>query len=162
MTSQPKSILVGRSGRDLVIRTKGPATVAICDAVKSVLRRNESAVDRLYIDLSKSEMLDSTFAGLLIAAVKNRTGPKLHLVDPADGALDALNRLHLLPLFTVCERPPVQPSSYEEINCKLQSNNATADLVVDAHQNLIDADKRNAVSCQPVVDMFQKENSRQS
>jgi hypothetical protein len=155
--NQPKSILVGKRGRDLVIKTTGPATVAICDGVKSAIRENECGIDRLYIDLSESEMLDSTFAGLLIAAVKQSPGPKLHLVNPADGALNALNRLHLLPLFTVCKKPPMEPEDFVRVDCRLRSNAETASIVVDAHQKLIDADERNAASCQAVVDMFQKE-----
>jgi hypothetical protein len=117
------------------------------------------------MDLSQVEHVDSTFVGLLLgrARVKGDASvPKLHLLDPSEAASHALRRMHVLQLFDVCDSISDPPTRWRELSGGTSDRHELADLVIDAHEHLIDADGRNAEVFRRVVEGFRAERRKSS
>jgi hypothetical protein len=148
----------------LLLRLEGACTVAICGGLKSYLAhlRKPDTTD-IYFDLSESAGLDSTFIGFLVSMATRKadpSSPAVHLVAPSPTALDALRRMYVLSLFDVCPNSPQTSSTWTILSMEKPRADRTVDVVVEAHEKLIEADARNAPIFKPVVEGFRAEKGR--
>jgi len=138
--------------------------MTICEALGSFLKTccRPEATD-LYFDLSSVDWLDSTFVGFLLShGVKNidASRPAIHLFAPSAQVLDIFRTMHVLRLFDICDRVPA-PAEWRELPKQCPTPSRVADLVIDAHEELIQADPRNASTFQPVVNHFRSFRERE-
>jgi hypothetical protein len=145
----------GRSGAAVVIRPLGPCTVAICGTVLSYLKRISIAeTTDIYFDLSQADGIDSTFTGFLVALVTTEADspvPAIHLLAPSQPVVTALERMYVFALFKVASAIPQPPTEWQELTAEPVSSEGLTDLVIQAHQELINADKRNAPTFRTLV-----------
>jgi hypothetical protein len=134
----------------------GSCTLAIAGLVQDGLKqyRRPEATD-LYFDLSRADAIDSTFTGLLLSLVTSKADasvPAIHLLAPSPPVIKALQGMHVLPLFDVGSSISDPPAQWQELTGEGPGREQLTDLVIDAHQHLIDADPRNAEAFGRVVD----------
>ena len=148
----------------LFVAPSGACTVAICGGLKDYLNYyKKPATTDIYFDLSHATGMDSTFIGFLLSLATRKndpTSPALHLVAPSDSAMEALRRMYVLPLFDVCPTRPETALPWLPLSVDKPEAGKTADLVVETHEKLIEADSRNAPSCKPVVEGFRAEREK--
>ena len=156
----------GRSGTVVVIRPLGPCTVAICGAVLNYLKRlSIGDTSNVYFDLSQADGIDSTFTGFLVALVTTETDtpiPAIHLLTPSEVVVRALERMYVLALFDVVSAIPEPPAEWQELSPEPVSSEGLTDLVIQAHQELINADKRNAPAFRTLVATLRASQKRKS
>lgn len=152
-------VAVGRSGSAVIIRADGSCTVAICETVGRFVREcHRPDTTDLYFDLSDAGWLDSTFIGFLLSLVGRTDGaelPAVHLFQPKACVLEVLENMHVLHMFHIAAELPPAPPAWEVLPPVTLATDTGAELVIGAHQQLIDVDPRNAPVFQPVVDLFE-------
>jgi hypothetical protein len=156
----------GRLEATVVIRPLGTCTVAICGPILNYLKTlHTSDTADIYFDLSRSNGIDSTFAGFLVALVtaeSDRPIPAIHLLAPSKAVVKALERMYLLPLFDVVSTVAEPPTAWEELADAPVTGEGLTDLVIQAHQELINADKRNAPAFRTLVATLRAHQKRKS
>ncbi len=156
-------VSVGRTGDAVVVRPEGACTVAICETVGHFLKTcQKPEISAIYVDLVNVPWMDSTFIGCLIGVAVERgnpTTPTVHLLRPPSHVLDVLTKMHVLHLFEVCDSCPEAPD-WEVLPHRPLPYERVAEVVISAHQRLIDVDRRNSPTFQPVVDLFAAQRQR--
>jgi hypothetical protein len=120
-------------------------------------------VTDIYFDLTDAGGVDSTFTGLLLSLATCRNDPArpaVHLLRPSPAVITALNRMYVLSLFDVCQSAPEAPADWQDLMPEKPLPEKTADVVIEAHEKLIDADPRNESAFRPVVEGFRAERER--
>jgi anti-anti-sigma regulatory factor len=149
----------------MVIRPMGSCTMAIAGLVQSRVKRcRRPQTTDLYFDLSQADAIDSTFTGLLLSLVTSKADadvPNVHLLAPSASVMDALGRMHVLVLFDVCSSMANPPTEWQELTADPAGPDELTDLVIDAHQQLIDADPRNVKPFGRVVEGLREQRARQ-
>lgn len=157
---------VGRSGGVVVIRPLGPCTVAICGTVLNYLKHIRTAdTTDIYFDLSQANGIDSTFTGFLVALVTTEADspvPAIHLLAPSEAVVAALERMYVLALFDVVAAIPQPPTEWQELAAERVRSEGLTELVVQAHQELINADKRNAPAFRTLVATLRASQSQRA
>ena len=152
--------------RTVAVKPLGRCRIGVCDVFQRFVRRFHTPdTTDIFFDLSGAESIDSTFAGILVAlATKKRhpETPDVHLVHPSPSVTNTLTTMHVLPLFDICEAMPDSPTQWTALHAEPLRPDQVPDLVIDAHQALIDADERNEAEFGPVVDVFRAEQQRQA
>jgi anti-anti-sigma factor len=142
-----------------VVRPSGACTIAICETLTEYVRQvDQRGVRELYLDLSGADWLDSTFTGLLLAlaAGKRRPQARMYLYRPSEAARKTLENMHVASLLPVVDALPPHGPTGRLLEPVELSRDRAGDLVIDAHEELIAADSRNAPRFGPVVDVFRK------
>mgnify|MGYP001050336798 CR=1 FL=1 len=145
-----------------VVRPTGPCTIAICETLTRYVQQvGERGVRELYLDLSGAEWLDSTFTGLLLALATGKRRPqvRVYLHRPSESARKALENMHVASLLPVVDQLPPHGPNGRLLEPVELSAARTGELVIDAHEELIAADARNAPRFGPVVDVFRKSHN---
>ncbi|HUU83497.1 MAG TPA: hypothetical protein VM243_08340 [Phycisphaerae bacterium] len=164
--AQRVRVEAGRNGSIVVIRPGGPCTVAICGAVLNFLKKICVAeTSDIYFDLSRAQGIDSTFTGFLVALVTTESDspiPAIHLLAPSKPVVTALERMFVLGLFDVVEEMAQSPADWQEVEPAPVSPDGLSDLVIQAHQELINADQRNAPAFRTLVATLRASQKRKS
>lgn len=160
--SKVSSILVGTASGTVWVKVKGRGTFENCQVLKQFSRHMIDRGHREFVlDLEKCELMDSTFMGTLAALAFN-------LRDSSDGVLRVVraNRRNfsLLESLGLDHLFNVEPDPSEAAPASLstprgdaeQSEVSKADILV-AHEALVEADPRNAVRFQDVIDYLRQE-----
>ena len=161
MTDQPKGIAVCQIDGAVHVRVVGRGTFQNGQPLRRyALEMIDKGVRQFIVDLGRCEGMDSTFLGVLaeIGLKLNQTGSsgRMRVVNVNQRNLELLQTLGLDRLFGVDPAasppayvaPPDAPfqrlpdSDLAQINKPLNKND-TADLMLEAHDNLIRADNRN-------------------
>lgn len=113
------------------------------------------------LDLEKCEFMDSTFMGTLAAVAFNLRDAKeggLRVVRANKRNFSLLESLGLDHLFTVVPDPsdPAPLSLHVSPACDAAPEVSKADILV-AHEALVEADPRNAVRFQDVIEYLKQE-----
>lgn len=130
----------------LYIRAEGHVTAALCaDLRERVFTRFEAApaVQATLVDLSACDYMDSTFMGLLVGFNKRlaRTASKrLVVVKPTHTARELLSGLGLSSLIDIVDTDLPFP---EEMESVFKTKTASADLLLKAHENLMELSEEN-------------------
>ena len=163
MMESTKGISVSCSKHAVYVRVVGRGTFQNGQPLRRYsLERIEQGCGEFFVDLGKCDGMDSTFLGVLagigLRLQQNGRAGKLHVISVSSRNLELLQTLGLDRLFGVGEPPTelrdAQPPAEAEFKrlpdsdvtalTKPLNKNDTADLMLEAHDNLVRADQRNA------------------
>lgn len=152
------SAIVGQCNGRIVIKLAGACTATLCERVESFLHElSKPKTSDVYFDLSEADWLDSTFAGFLVAMAIHMAGPStpdIHLMDLSGGAAQSLANIHVLRLFDILDEAPIVPDEWHELPAQALDVKRIGQLVVESHEALIQADKRNAPAFEHLIELF--------
>lgn len=152
------SVYVIRDTASVVVRAAGSCRATVCPSLKAYFEWMRKPVVRdVYVDLSATEFVDSTFIGFLVSSSReclDEARPELHLAAPSPAVRQALEQMHLMGRFRIVDEMPTLAGSVEELPRVNASNAELADLIVKAHEALIAADPRNEAEFRRVVEGF--------
>jgi anti-sigma B factor antagonist len=163
VTESTKGISVGSAKETVFVRVVGRGTFQNGQPLRRyALERIERGCGEFFVDLTKCDGMDSTFLGVLAGIglrlrQDGRKG-KLHVVNISARNMELLQTLGLDRLFCIGEspselrngHPPADtefdrlPDSDASTLSKPLDKSDTADLMLEAHGNLVRADQRNA------------------
>lgn len=159
MNEIPKGIDVGSSNGSIYVRVTGRGTFQNSQPLRRYAQEMiERGCQEFVVDLGPCLGMDSTFLGVL-AGIGLRLGQtgraaRVHIVHAGARNMELLQTLGLDRLFEIssgavagvpAKEPALQrlpESDLAELNRPL-SKHDTADLMLEAHDNLIRADQRN-------------------
>ncbi len=142
----------------VVVRITGRAcfqnSACLRDFVTEILRQGKS---RFVLDFEKCESMDSTFLGVLAGValdLKRRPGGgSIVLARMAPRNLELVRNLGLHRLLTIDagELPLAAGDGGKMLDCRVQTEVEQARLVLEAHENLVEADESNRSKFQDVL-----------
>ncbi|HWL92749.1 MAG TPA: STAS domain-containing protein [Phycisphaerae bacterium] len=167
MAERARILVSHAEGDDAVFLTAtGPCALGLCPALKQYISRfNQPRHRTLYFDLSGVQSIDSTFTGFLLALATKRSNPAapdLRLVAPSPRVLEAFRLMHLKQFFHIQPDMPPLRAEWVEISLAAEGVEALRNTVLDAHEQLINADARNATEFARVVEGLREERDRHS
>lgn len=119
--------------------------------------------ERLLVDLTECTYLDSTFLGTLAGpALKLRkTGGVLEVAGSSRRVLESIRTLGLDRLFACVENPtPCDAADLHPLESGVPQRETTGELLLQAHQTLLECDPRNAPKFQDLVSYLGAEVGR--
>ena len=129
----------------IFVRATGHVTALVCPALKAAVfgrLDSEPPVQRVYLDLSECEYMDSTFLGLIVGTQKrfgriagSRPADRKAVVlfgvnEPCKGLLRTIGVLGMVELSD--SQPPF-PGDLERLS---EESRASARFILDAHEEL--------------------------
>jgi len=157
MGEVPKGISVGCVNNRVYARVVGRGTFQNSQPLRQfALEKIDQGQKEFVIDLGPCQGMDSTFLGMLagIGLRLRQNGPtaSIHIVNINAHNLDLLRTLGLDRLFLINAKAPASPSEAEyhqlpdtditQLKHPLDKDE-TADLMIEAHDNLVRIDPRN-------------------
>ena len=154
-----------KSANGIWIRISGPGTFRIAPALQNFVREQfTEVIGDVYVDLSGCSWLDSTCTGSLVGMLRRSSGggqPRFHLNNPSSACVESLRRMHLDTLFHI-ESPPIpEQVEWQALVEEQVSDGQTAELVIEAHQQLASADPRNENFAR-IAEAFKADAARRS
>ncbi len=159
IVSIPSSVMVGSFGRTVWLKVNGRGTFQNSPGVKEFVRKMVERGHREFVvDLNACELMDSTFMGTLAGvALRLRKfgqgGLRTVNVNPRNASL--LENLGLDQLFTVETGLAVAPTGLRQ--AEPVSEEKSKEIVLEAHEALIEADSDNELKFRDVVDYLRHE-----
>jgi hypothetical protein len=153
-----QTFLVAADARRVIFKPQGRCSAVLGNAIRQYFRRlpPDAGCD-VYFDLSNADMLESTFAGLLLSLARQRGSTAVaavHLVRPSSVAVSSLRNMNVLSFFDVCESADGLPDTWIRLAADAGNPDELAELIIRAHETLIAADSRNEAAFGPVVRGF--------
>jgi anti-anti-sigma factor len=158
-----KGISVGRTKSRVYVRVAGRGTFQNSQPLRNfALDMIEQGYKQFVVDLSQCQGMDSTFLGVLagigLRLRQNGNRGEIQIVNVSTSNMELLQTLGLDRLFSVVasmidtgkDQPPADadfqklPETDPEKPGKPLNKNQTSDLVLEAHENLMRCDERNA------------------
>ncbi len=158
MNESSKGISVGCAGNQVCVRVVGRGTFQNSQPLRLfALQQIEEGHREFVMDLGQCQGMDSTFVGVLagigLRLRKNGRPATMHIVNISPRQLELLQTLGLDRLFTLnaSTLPAAEETNYHvlpdtdltRITHPLDKDETT-DLMIEAHDNLVRADERNA------------------
>jgi anti-anti-sigma regulatory factor len=161
--SKSSSILVGSAEGTIWMKVDGRGTFENCQGLKEFSRLMIAKGHAEFIlDLEKCELMDSTFMGTLAAlafSLRDTQGGRLRVVRANTRNFSLLESLGLDHLFAVEPEPSdPAPSSLKKTADSGKDTEETRAHMLQAHEALVEADPRNAVRFQDVIEFLKNES----
>ena len=149
----------------VVLKPTGRCTMGICETLHAYLRQLPS-LDKadLYVDLSEADFIDSTFTGFLLSLARKKRdskAPAFHLLRPSEQVLRTLGTMGVRSMFNIRQSIANEPTKWRALTANRPDPTRAADLVIDAHQELVDADACDAEEFARVVKVFRAAQKRE-
>ncbi len=161
-------VLVGFVDREYVVRVIGKGTMEYCSDLFNLLsdKIEKKQLDTLYIELSETVYLDSSFIGVIVSIQKRlkQTSPEsaVILLNPSEKVRDILNTMGLMEIVPVQNDREIRNMVItEEIRKKLDKTYKDIQLLLESHQNLMEISGENRKKFSLVEEMLKKELERQ-
>ncbi len=162
--SNETSFLVDPDSDPVAIRIDGKASFQNCTCVKDFLERAIADGKRSFVmDFDGCTGMDSTFLGLLAGTSiqLRKTTPKGSLVvcNLNERNAELVKNLGLGRLLTVDDGSAAAcAGTSSSLDCSpIADQIAAARLVLDMHNNLVEADEENAAKFRDVMDILKKQ-----
>jgi anti-sigma B factor antagonist len=160
--SKSSSILVGSENGTVWMKLEGRGTFENSKCVKEFVQRMISKGHNEFIlDLEKCELMDSTFMGTLASvafSLRDLDSGLLRVVRANTRNFSLLEGLGLDHLFQVePESSPSLPPALHKAGIPGSAPDEQRLVILEAHEALIDADPRNAVRFQDVIEYLRQE-----
>ncbi len=162
--SDSSSILVGRSGDQALVKVVDKGSYQNAPGLKEFTRKMMTRGCRNFtIDLGGCPGMDSTFMGTLAGIalrLKDMGGGSLQVVNITERNFDSLRNLGLDALFDMS-----QEEMPEQATTPLPSNagkTETAEVMLEAHEALVEADPENQVRFKDVLEYLQSDLAEDS
>ena len=179
MTALPKGISVGMVKDEVHIRVAGRGTFQNGQPLRRyALEMIERGARQFIVDLGACEGMDSTFLGVLagigLRLTQNGRGGQIRVANVSQRNLELLQTLGLDRLFGMdrdeCrnlryESPPgaqfhrLPDSDISQLSKPLNKSD-TADLMLEAHDNLIQADRRNLAKFKDLTSFLREKTEK--
>lgn len=162
MTELPKGICVGAVGSEVYVRIVGRGTFQNGQPLRRyALEMMERGSGDFFVDLARCQGMDSTFLGVLagmgLQLSQRGAKGKVHIINASSRNMELLQTLGLDRLLEVGnpanlhpKNPPPAEADFQKLPdsdlndvARPLSKHDTADLMLEAHDNLIRADQRN-------------------
>jgi anti-sigma B factor antagonist len=160
--SKSSSILVGSENGTVWMKLEGRGTFENSKCVKEFVQRMISKGHNDFVlDLEKCELMDSTFMGTLASvafSLRDLESGLLRVVRANTRNFSLLEGLGLDHLFQVEPEPsPSLPPALHKAGIQGSAPDEQRLTILEAHEALIDADPRNAVRFQDVIEYLRQE-----
>lgn len=160
--SKISSILVGSSKETVWLKVDGRGTFENSQCVKEfVARMIAKGRQEFVLDLGACELMDSTFMGMLTSVafqLREVQSGQLRVVRANERNFSLLESLGLDHLFQVEPEPaPDAPSALKVASTPSATPEEQKTAILVAHEALIEADPRNAVRFQDVIEYMRQE-----
>jgi anti-sigma B factor antagonist len=160
--SKSSSILVGSENGTVWMKLEGRGTFENSKCVKEFVQRMISKGHNDFVlDLEKCELMDSTFMGTLASvafSLRDLESGLLRVVRANTRNFSLLEGLGLDHLFQVEPEPsPSLPPALHKAGIPGSAPDEQRLAILEAHEALIDADPRNAVRFQDVIEYLRQE-----
>jgi len=131
-------------------------------AMDAILDRmfEEGGFDRVLIDLTEATTIDSTNLGLLAKIARyceERLGNKATIVSTNEDVNEILDNVGFGDVFLIVHEDQSPKAALKTLAEVDDSEKDFARLVLEAHQALVDLNKKNQDMFQNVVDVFERE-----
>lgn len=147
--------------QSLLIRCEGRCTMSVCPTIRATIdERAKPPLRHIYIDLRQTEAIDSTFTGFLLALRRDRSNPAapaLHLVAPSPDVMRSLETMQVQRLLDVVDALPEGSVDWTPLVTDPLDVSESRNLIIDAHEQLIEADESNREKFGHVVDVFRED-----
>lgn len=164
MSPDQPSLLLWTSPESCYVNPNGRATQRICPTADRMVTEYLAAAGtasnpQIVIDLTGCDWVDSTFAGWLLGLRKRltRRGGSIVVGGCAARCRQSLERMHVAELFSfvAVERP----AELRQIPCRTtdRPEPAALKLMLEAHEELLQADASNARTFGPVTDVIRRQ-----
>jgi len=134
-----------KKGRDLFIYLSGSITAQFSYSLFEYIKPHleQSNIERMWIDMSKTHYIDSTTIGALIKLHKymKDSHREAILCNCTDEVLDILYKTHLGNYLKIVERPElkkIEDKIHQKITIEKRSD-VPEEFVLDTHHNLVNA-----------------------
>ena len=154
-----ESILYNEENNNIYIRALGRITANICFELRDrVFARLNSppTLENIYIDLSRCDYMDSTFMGIILGINKKMrkfSATGVTVVCPTEECSNLFLGLNILQLLTIQEKLVAFPGEMEIIS---QFKKPMAEIVLHAHDDLMEVSEVNAEKFKLLRDILQK------
>jgi len=160
--SKSSSILVGSENGTVWMKLEGRGTFENSKCVKEFVQRMIfKGHNDFVLDLEKCELMDSTFMGTLASvafSLRDLESGLLRVVRANTRNFSLLEGLGLDHLFQVEPEPsPSLPPALHKAGIPGSAPDEQRLAILEAHEALIDADPRNAVRFQDVIEYLRQE-----
>jgi anti-anti-sigma factor len=160
--SKTSSILVGSANGTVWMKVDGRGTFENSQCVKEYVQRMiVKGMQEFILDLQKCELMDSTFMGMLTSIafqLRDVQSGQLRVVRANPRNFSLLESLGLDHLFQVEPEPPAkEPDVLKEASVPPISLEEQKTAILVAHEALVEADPRNAVRFQDVIEYLRQE-----
>ena len=159
MNEPSKGISVGCTENRVYVRVVGRGTFQNSQPLRLfALQKADQGQREFVVDLGDCQGMDSTFLGVLagigLRLWQNGNPAAIHIVNISPRNLDLLQTLGLDRLFTMNSSapPPLAETDYRKLPdtdltqlSHSLDKDETTDLMIEAHDNLVRADERNAL-----------------
>lgn len=160
------TILVSQEGAQSVIKVVGKGSFHNASLVKSYAEKvSDLGVNTFTIDLQECPHMDSTFMGVLagLARVQKQSGgssPRLVNVNPRNAEL--LLTLGLDRILQLEVSPAETPGDLEPLHHPVSGKTEVAATMLEAHRNLIEANRENESKFQDVIKFLEDKLGRKT
>lgn len=141
-------IQYGRRENVLAIQIEGACTAVQAARVQRLLHECLTAdTSDIFFDLSRASYMDSSFAGRLLGLAlgnQDKAGPRICLQNMPSAVAEALSKMRVLHFFNLCDTMPVDILEWKELAALDTEYGELAELVIEAHERLMEADPDNA------------------
>ncbi len=141
------------------VRVTGRATFECSPPLRTIVNNIDSEqIDKVRIDLADCSGMDSTFMGILsMLAMKLRAkSKKAEIAAAGEYNTKLLNGLGLKKLFNYTSKP-VSQDEKKWTELSRSSDGDTAITVLEAHEKLMEADKKNVDKFGNVVELVRED-----
>lgn len=173
MVGSAKGIGVGTTQREVFVRVVGRGTFQNSQPLRRfALDMIERGCQQVVLDLGECQGMDSTFlgtlAGIALRLQQDGRKGKLQIANATPRSRELLQTLGLDRLFdldaapqaTPCELRMLPGSDVAEAARSLDKK-ATAELMLEAHNNLVRADERNEPKFRDLTKVLREDIARQ-
>lgn len=133
--------------RTIFVRATGHVTASVCPPLKNAVFERLSAeppVEKVYVELSSCEYMDSTFLGLLVGTQKRfaQRAPKAHIVllGVNEECMGLLRTIGVLGMVEIADEELPFPADIERLSGGAR---ASARFLLDAHEDLSELSPEN-------------------
>jgi anti-anti-sigma regulatory factor len=160
--SKSSSILVGSENGIVWMKLEGRGTFENSKCVKDFVQRMISKGNNEFVlDLEKCELMDSTFMGTLASvafSLRNLESGLLRVVRANNRNFSLLEGLGLDHLFQLEAEPSnARPPLLETTGITTLAQEDQRVAILEAHEALVDADPKNAIRFQDVIEYLRQE-----
>lgn len=146
-------IHAGFRDRVCIVQFKGLTTWQLAPALREMLHSaKDRATPPFLVDLSECDALDSTMLGLMLQQVE-----ELVLHQPGKRVVGQLHEMGVLHQFAISYEPCPRPEVAMAITPSVPPQ-ACSDLILSAHETLMDVSASNRQRFKDVVDALRQQN----
>ncbi len=150
-------VRAGWRGKTCVVRFTGVITWQVAPTLREITRlaKTEGA-ERLQVDLSECEAMDSTVLGLLFQLSNEAV---LH--QPGSRVISQLHDMGVLERFAI-SHAPAETTDREILIAPNETREACSELILSAHQALMEASESNQLRFKDVVSSLEQKQRADS